>query len=125
MPKISLKKAKEIGDKLRVNYDVVPLKWWKYAIEVELEHGKMIPYTNVTKNDLMMTAKIALAHLIEFPDYYQRLKRMEEQAENYWKKKRKPPVYLKKRKTTSRRKSSTRPKSTKRRKSTRSRRSRR
>ena len=31
-----------------------------------------------------MTAKIALAHLNEFPDYYTRLERMEEEAKLDW-----------------------------------------
>jgi hypothetical protein len=47
---------------------------------VELEHGLSDLVTNVTDDDGVMTAKIALAHLNEFPDYYTRLARMEEQA---------------------------------------------
>ena len=35
---------------------------------------------NVTGDDPTVTAKIALAHLNEFPDYYTRLERMEEEA---------------------------------------------
>jgi hypothetical protein len=31
-----------------------------------------------------MTGKIALAHLTEFPDYYQRLAKMEAEAQAYW-----------------------------------------
>jgi hypothetical protein len=31
-----------------------------------------------------MTARIAWAHLKEFPDYYTRLERMEEDAHAYW-----------------------------------------
>jgi hypothetical protein len=34
----------------------------------------------VTHNDPVVTAKIAFAHLNEFPDYYTRLARMEEEA---------------------------------------------
>jgi hypothetical protein len=49
-------------------------------MEVELEHGRHDPQTNVTNDDPILTAKIALAHLKEFPDYYTRLKRMEEEA---------------------------------------------
>ena len=33
--------------------------------------------TNVTNDDLVLTGKIALAHLLELPDYYTRLMRME------------------------------------------------
>ena len=40
------------------------------GINIELEHGFVNPSTNVTNNDLLTTAKIALAHLNEFPNYY-------------------------------------------------------
>lgn len=42
------------------------------GINIELEHGKVNTETNVTNDDLLMTAKIALAHLNEFPNYYNR-----------------------------------------------------
>jgi hypothetical protein len=51
---------------------------------MELEHGRRDPATDVTGDDLLLTGKIALAHLNEFPDYYQRLARMEEEARAYW-----------------------------------------
>jgi len=54
------------------------------GMEVELEHGKINELTNVTNNDLLITGKIALAHLNEFPDYYDRLENMENEAERYW-----------------------------------------
>jgi hypothetical protein len=31
-----------------------------------------------------MTGKIALAHLNEFPDYYDRLEKMEKEADKFW-----------------------------------------
>jgi hypothetical protein len=49
-------------------------------MDVELEHGLHDLSTNVTGDDVVVTAKIALAHLNEFPDYYTRLERMEEEA---------------------------------------------
>jgi hypothetical protein len=49
-------------------------------MEVELEHGLQDALTNVTDDDPIVTAKIALAHLNEFPDYYARLERMEDEA---------------------------------------------
>jgi hypothetical protein len=51
------------------------------GLEVELEHGRRDPATNVTGDDPILTGKIALAHLNEFPDYYTRLGRMEAEAE--------------------------------------------
>ena len=53
-------------------------------MDVELEHGLHDERTNVTDDDPHTTAKIALAHLNEFPDYYTRLERMEGEAEAYW-----------------------------------------
>jgi hypothetical protein len=51
---------------------------------VELEHGTRDPETNVTDDDVSLTAKIALAHLKEFPDYYTRLAEMEAEADTFW-----------------------------------------
>jgi hypothetical protein len=50
------------------------------GMDVELEHGLHDPATNVTDSDPVVTGKIALAHLNEFPDYYTRLGLMEEEA---------------------------------------------
>jgi len=50
-------------------------------MDVELEHGTRDPQTNVTGDDVIMTAKTARAHLNEFPDYYTRLAKMEAEAE--------------------------------------------
>jgi hypothetical protein len=38
----------------------------------------------VTGDDPILTGKIALAHMKEFPDYYERLERMEKGAEREW-----------------------------------------
>src|SRR5450759_1830079 len=54
------------------------------ALECELEHGLRDPETDVTGNDSIITAKIALAHLKEFPDYYTRLAVLEREAADHW-----------------------------------------
>ena len=55
------------------------------GLNVELEHGKIDLETDVTGDDDVLTAKIALAHLREFPDYYTRLEKLENEAEDFWK----------------------------------------
>jgi hypothetical protein len=50
-------------------------------MEIELEHGRRDPLTDVTDDDPLITVRIAWAHLKEFPDYYDRLARMEAEAE--------------------------------------------
>ena len=42
-------------------------------MDVELKHGSHDPQTDVTHDDPILTGKIALAHMKEFPDYYERL----------------------------------------------------
>ena len=60
------------------------LAQFRMGLEVELEHGRRDPATNVGDDDEITTGKIALAHLNGFPDYYSRLAEMEAEAERYW-----------------------------------------
>ncbi|MBU1202324.1 MAG: hypothetical protein KJ583_03525 [Nanoarchaeota archaeon] len=76
--------AKQIGEKLGVKWDEFDVEEFMVGMNVELEHGKRDPKTNVTSDDPLLTGKIALAHLNEFPDYYERLERLEREAEEYW-----------------------------------------
>lgn len=54
---------------------------------MELEHGTRYPRANITGDNPILTGKIALAHLLEFPNYYTRLSKLEEEATAYWKNK--------------------------------------
>lgn len=54
------------------------------GMNVEMEHGTRYPDLDVTGDDPVVTAKIALAHLREFPDYYRRLEVMEREADAAW-----------------------------------------
>lgn len=76
--------AKKIGDELGIKWDKFGVEQFRRGMDVEMEHGLRDPKTNVTNNDSLITGKIALAHLTEFPDYYDRLEKMEEEAEKYW-----------------------------------------
>lgn len=82
----SEEEAKEIGKKLGVKGDKFDVDQFRRGMDVELEHGTIDPNTNVTTDDALMTGKITLAHLNEFPDYYDRLEKMEKEAEEHWKK---------------------------------------
>ena len=55
---------------LNIDFSKFPFEDFKRGVNIELEHGKENMNTNVTDNDLIKTAKIALAHLNEFPNYY-------------------------------------------------------
>ena len=87
MKKFNSQDAKKIGDDLGIHWNEVSLDEFTKGVNVELEHGTRYPETNVTNNDKKMTGKIAWAHLKEFPDYYTRLEKLENEAEEYWKRK--------------------------------------
>ena len=73
-----------IAKYLNIKFDKFDVEQFRIGLNVELEHGNINPVTNVTNDDPILTGKIALAHLNEFPDYYKRLTKMEEEAEKYW-----------------------------------------
>lgn len=75
--KFTRAQAKSIGDELGVNWKEFSLNEFYMGVNVELEHGKHDPETNVSNDDPLITGKIALAHLKEIRDYYTKLKIME------------------------------------------------
>ncbi len=78
--------AHETGERIGIDWDTsrFDVEQFRMGMDVELEHGKQDPETNVTDDDVTVTAKIARAHLNEFPDYYSRLANMEAEAESFW-----------------------------------------
>jgi DNA-directed RNA polymerase alpha subunit len=83
---ISADEARAAGEAIGIDWDTsqFDVEQFRIGMEVELEHGTQDLETNVTDDDVTVTAKIARAHLNEFPDYYTRLAVMEAEAEAYW-----------------------------------------
>ncbi|MFC2010676.1 DUF5661 family protein [Chloroflexota bacterium] len=79
--RFTTEEAKDIGEKLGIDWSKYDVEQYRMGLDVELEHGLVDPHTNVTNDDPIVTGKIALAHLNEFPDYYTRLDKMEREAE--------------------------------------------
>lgn len=88
MPKTSFttEEAADIAEQLGIDFckEKFDLEQFRKGLDVELEHGRRSQQTNVTNNNPILTGKIALAHLREFPDYYTRLAKLEEEAKAYW-----------------------------------------
>ncbi len=78
--------ARAAGELIGIDWVTSPfdVEQFRMGMDVELEHGTQDLETNVTDDDVAVTAKIARAHLNEFPDYYSRLAVMEAEAEMYW-----------------------------------------
>ena len=82
-PAFSSEDARRVGEVIGIDWATAPfdVEQFRTGMNVELEHGRHDPATDVTGDDPHVTGKIALAHLNEFPDYYTRLERMEAEAE--------------------------------------------
>ncbi len=74
----SEEEARRIGSQLGIDWSKIDFEQFKMGLEVELEHGKVDSKTNVTNDDPILTGKIEWAHLNELPDYYTRLKKIED-----------------------------------------------
>ena len=83
----TVEEARRVGEEIGIDWlsSLFDVEQFRAGMDVELEHGLHDPATNVTDDDAQVTAKIARAHLNEFPDYYTRLERMEEEAKRDWK----------------------------------------
>jgi hypothetical protein len=84
--RFTAEQARSYGEEVGIDWSTSPfgVEEFRSGMDVELEHGLHDDETNVTGDDPHMTARIAWAHLKEFPDYYTRLERMEEDAHAYW-----------------------------------------
>ena len=78
----SADEAEKTAQKIGIKWDQVTfdLKQFTAGMNVESEHGKHDPETNVTNDDPVAVGKIAWAHLKEINDYYDRLDLMEKAA---------------------------------------------
>jgi len=76
---VSTEEAKKIGEKLGLKWDDFDVDQFRRGMVVELEHGRRDSHTDVTGDCLLVTGKIALAHLKESPNYYDKLEEIEEE----------------------------------------------
>ena len=78
-PRFTSEEATRVAQELGIDLEKeeFDLEQFRMGMDVELEHGRRDPKTNVTGDDPVLTGKIALAHLQEMPDYYTRLAEME------------------------------------------------
>lgn len=84
--KLTIDQARQLGSDIGIDWETsrFDVAQFLMGLGVELEHGLHDAQTDVTGNDPMTTAKIALAHLKEFPDYYTRLEKLEKEADEFW-----------------------------------------
>lgn len=78
----SSEEAKSVGEILGIKWDKFNVEQFRRGMDFELQHGRIRDLIKADNDAPLITGKITLAHLNEFPDYYDRLGLMEE-AKNY------------------------------------------
>jgi hypothetical protein len=73
--------AKEIGDKLGIDWEQTDVKQFQRGMNAELEDGTYNPITKFASDDPILIGKVVRTHLKESPNYYARWARMEKKAE--------------------------------------------
>lgn len=83
-PGLTLQKAKEVGDEIGVNWDLVDLGEFIQGIKEEQEHSGILGGTAtkvIEKFDYKASGMIAYEHLLERPDYYTKLEELEDEGD--------------------------------------------
>lgn len=79
--RFSIGDATPTGTQLKINWSQIDLEQFRRGLGIELGHGVIDPQPPVTGDDPLLTGKFAWAHLKEIIDYYDRLDRLEVEAE--------------------------------------------
>ena len=79
---ISSEEAKRIGEALRIDWDQVDLEQFRQGL-MGNEPGVGNPEAGPIYDGVLMTGKIVLNHMQEFPDYFSRLAKLEAEIHAY------------------------------------------
>jgi len=81
---IDLAESRRIGDRLGIDWRQFAIQQFQQALNVE--HGRVArePELDSINDDVLLSGKIALAHLMEYPEYYARQAVMNKEADEYW-----------------------------------------
>jgi uncharacterized protein DUF5661 len=80
---ISIDEAKRVGESLHIDWDQVNLEEFRQGLMGNHKEGAIDPETGLTYEDVLLTGKVVLAHMEEFPDYFTRLAKLKEEVDEY------------------------------------------
>jgi len=80
---ISIDEAKRVGESLHIDWEQVDLEEFRQGLMGKHKPGAIDPETGLTYDSVLLTGKVVLAHMQEFPDYSIRLAKLKEEVNNY------------------------------------------
>ena len=80
---ISLDQAQRVGESLHIDWEQVDLEKFRQGLMEKHEAGALDPETGLTYDSVLLTGKVVLAHMQEFPDYLNRLAKLKQEVDEY------------------------------------------
>ena len=80
---ISSDEARRIGDAMHIDWDQVGLEQFRQGLMGNHEQEAIDPETGLTYDGVLLSGKLVLAHMQEFPDYFTRLEKLKAEADEY------------------------------------------
>ena len=80
---ISSEEAKRIGESLHLDWDRIDLEQFRQGLMGEVDQANMDPETGRTYDSVLLSGKLVVAHMQEFPDYFTRLEKLKAEADRH------------------------------------------
>ncbi len=80
---ISIDEARRVGESLHIDWEQVDLEDFRQGLMGNHKPEAIDPETGLAYEDVLLTGKIVLAHMEEFPDYFSRLAKLKEEVDEY------------------------------------------
>jgi len=80
---ISTDEAKRVGESRHIDWEQVDLEEFRQGLMGNHQEGAIDPETGLTYEGVLLTGKVVLAHMEEFPDYFTRLARLKAEVDDY------------------------------------------
>lgn len=80
---ISPDEARRIGESLYIDWDQVDLEQFRQGLMGNHKQGVLDPETEQTYDGVLLSGKLVLAHMQEFPDYFTRLAKLKAEVDQY------------------------------------------
>jgi hypothetical protein len=80
---ISTDEAKRVGESLHIDWEQVDLEEFRQGLMGNHKEGAIDPETGLTYEGVLLTGKVVLTHMEEFPDYFTRLAKLKAEVDEY------------------------------------------
>ena len=80
---ISSDEARRIGEALHLDWDRIDLEQFRQGLMGEVDQANMDPETGRTYDSVLLSGKLVVAHMQEFPDYFTRLEKLKAEADRH------------------------------------------